>query len=261
MKLSISNIAWKKEKDEQMYKYLQDIGFEAIEMAPTRIVEKEPYLNIEEIKKISQQIWDKYKLNISSIQSIWYGKSGNIFNKQEAKSLISYTKKVIDLAQKIHCNNIVFGCPKNRIMPENSKEDDAIDFFRILGEYARENNTVIAIEPNPTIYGTNFINYTYQAFDFAKKVNSEAIKVNVDLGTIIENKEDITSIFSNIELINHIHISEPNLELIKQRIEHEILAERLKEINYNKYVSIEMKTIEDIEKLENIIKYVKEVFE
>ena len=146
-------------------------------------------------------------------------------------------------------------------MPENSKEDDAIDFFRILGEYARENNTVIAIEPNPTIYGTNFINYTYQAFDFAKKVNSEAIKVNVDLGTIIENKEDITSIFSNIELINHIHISEPNLELIKQRIEHEILAERLKEINYNKYVSIEMKTIEDIEKLENIIKYVKEVFE
>ena len=261
MKLSISNIAWKKEKDEQMYKYLQDIGFEAIEMAPTRIVEKEPYLHIEEIKKISQQIWDKYKLNISSIQSIWYGKSGNIFNKQEAKSLISYTKKVIDLAQKIHCNNIVFGCPKNRIMPENSKEDDAIDFFRILGEYARENNTVIAIEPNPTIYGTNFINYTYQAFDFAKKVNSEAIKVNVDLGTIIENKEDITSIFSNIELINHIHISEPNLELIKQRIEHEILAERLKEINYNKYVSIEMKTIEDIEKLENIIKYVKEVFE
>ncbi len=260
MKLSISNIAWSKEQDEQMYEYLHKIGFEAIEIAPTRFIRENPYSHIEKIKRTLEQINSKYNLKVSSMQSIWYGQKGNIFKREDVENLISYTKKAIDLAKSIKCNNIVFGCPKNRIITENSKEDDAIDFFRIIGEYALKNDTVIAIEPNPTIYGTNFINYTDQAFEFARKVKCGGVKVNVDLGAIIQNKESITNIFNNIGLINHIHISEPNLEPIKQRIEHRTLVQELRKTNYNKYISIEMKNIENIEKLKEIIKYVKEVF-
>ena len=260
MKLSISNIAWSKDKDEKMYEYLSEIEFSGIEIAPTRIFEDKPYSHIEEAKNWKQELENKYKLEISSMQSIWYGKQGNIFNKEDAKEFIDYTKKAIDFASGIKCKNLVFGCPKNRIMPEGKSEDDVIEFFKILGDYAKERKTVVALEPNPTIYGTNFINYTNQAFEFVKKVNSDGLKVNVDFGTIIENKEELDTIFSNINFVNHIHISEPNLEVVKRREEHKVLADNLRKLDYDKYVSIEMKNTGDMEKVRKVIEYVKEIF-
>lgn len=93
-----------------------------------------------------------------------------------------------------------------------------------------------------------------------KKINCEGIKVNVDFGTIIENKEDLNIIFENINLVNHIHISEPNLVKVEKRKEHQQLSEFLKSINYDRYISIEMKQTESIEDVKEVINYVSEIF-
>ncbi|MBQ2916641.1 MAG: sugar phosphate isomerase/epimerase [Clostridia bacterium] len=260
MKLSISNIAWAKENDEEMYEYISQSKFDGIEIAPTKIIQDNPYFHIEEAKDILEQIYNKYKLKVSSMQSIWYGRQGNIFDKEEAKKFIEYTQKAIDFAHEINCGNLVFGCPKNRIMPQGNKEEDVIYFFRELGEYAKQKQTVLSIEPNPTIYGTNFINYTSQALEFVKKINSEGIKVNVDFGTIIENKENLELVFKNLNFVNHIHISEPNLTKIEKREEHIELAEYLKKANYNKYVSIEMKDTGNIDDVKETIEYINKIF-
>jgi len=260
MKLSISNIAWGKENDEEMYEFISKFKFGGIEIAPTRLIEQTPYSYIEKAKQISNDLLEKYNLEISSMQSIWYGQQGNIFNEEDAKRLMEYTKKAIDFAHEINCSNLVFGSPKNRIMPEEKNEGDIIYFFKELGEYAKQNQTVLAIEPNPAIYGTNFINYTIQAIEFAKKVNCEGIKVNVDFGTIIANKEDLNIVFENLDLVNHIHISEPNLSKIQKREEHKKIAEYLKKVNYDKYVSIEMKNTNKLDDVKETIKYVNEIF-
>ena len=65
MKLSISNIAWSKDKDEEMYEYLSKIEFSGIEIAPTRIFEENPYSRIEEAKHWKQELENKYNLEIS----------------------------------------------------------------------------------------------------------------------------------------------------------------------------------------------------
>lgn len=65
----------------------------------------------------------------------------------------------MDFANAIGCGNMVFGCPKNRVIDHESDEHIAIEFFRLLGDYAKKCNTVLAIEPNTVIYGTNFLNY------------------------------------------------------------------------------------------------------
>lgn len=259
MKLSISNIAWSKEYDEEMYKYISNSGFCGLEIAPTRLIEDSPYLNIEEAKKIVEYIYDKYKLNISSMQSIWFGRQEKIFNSElERNTLIEYTKKAIDFASAINCKNLVFGCPKNRNI--NDLETDykiALEFFREIGDYAKSKDVILAIEPNPPIYNTNFINTTKEAIKLVKDIDNEGIKINLDLGTIIQNNEDISILKNNINLINHIHISEPNLEYIKERNLHENLIKLLRELNYNKYISIEMKNQNNIEKVKEIINYVK----
>lgn len=261
MKLSISNIAWDSTNENDILDLLKKKNFNAIEIAPTILIKEEPYQNIKKAKKITNDIKKKYKLEISSMQSIWYGKNGNIFNKEDANMFIDYTKLAIDFANAINCKNLVFGCPKNRIIPDGFNKKDIIYFFREIGEYANSNNTTVSIEPNPTIYGTNFINYTNEAFEFCKEINSKGIKVNVDFGTIIQNNENLDEIANNINLINHIHISEPNLAKIKSRKEHLELYKILKESEYDKYISIEMKKTENIKDIIETIEYVKNIFE
>lgn len=261
MKLSISNIAWINEDDNCMYNFLKQIGFTGLEIAPTRIFQQEPYEKLEEAKKFAVGIKQNYGLDVSSMQSIWYGRNEKIFDsKEERQALINYSKKAIDFAEVIKCKNIVFGCPKNRVSQSENDMEIAVSFFKELGEYAEAKNTVLSMEPNPTIYNTNFINYTSQAFEIAKKVKSNGFKVNIDLGTIIYNNEELKLISENINLVNHIHISEPNLVLIKKREVHNNLANILKEVNYQRFVSIEMGKSDDLNEVKDTIKYIKEVF-
>lgn len=260
MKLSISNLAWNEENEEEILKELKENKYSGIEIAPTLFIGENPYNKKKEAKEKMKKIKDIYGLEIASMQSIWYGKSGNIFIKEDAEKFIEYTKKAIDFASSIECNNLVFGCPKNRNLLDNQKEDDIMYFFNILGDYAKLKNTVIALEANPDIYGTNFINTTKEAFSFVKKLSNKGVKVNIDFGTIIANSESLEEIFNNINLINHIHISEPYLEKIQERKEHKKLFELLKNANYNKYVSIEMKQQNYIQEIKQCIKYVSKIF-
>ncbi len=261
MKLSISNLSWDSKYDEEMYNYLKEKNFD-LEIAPTKLISDSPYDKIDEIKDISNNLKEKYDINIVSMQSIWYGKSENIFESDESrKTLIDYTKKAIDFASSINCNNLVFGCPKNRNMKDINKDlEIALEFFKEIGKYAKSKNVVVALEPNPTIYNTNFLNYTSEAIDFVKKIDIPSIKINYDFGTIIQNNEDINILKDNINLINHIHISEPNLNIIEKREIHKDLFKLLNELNYKKYVSIEMKQF-DIKDVKNTIDYLYELNE
>lgn len=260
MKISVSNIGWDKQHDDEMYKYITKSKLNGIEIAPTRIIEDRPYEKNEQAVEFAKNIQKEYNLEISSMQSIWYGKQGNIFDEENAKMFIEYTKKAIDFASDIKCRNLVFGCPKNRNIPDGKTTNDIIYFFKELGDYAEKKKTIIAIEPNPTIYGTNFLNTTKEAIEFARKIESKGIKINVDFGTIVENKETLETIQNNIDLVNHIHISEPNLEVVKERPEHKKLADILKKSDYKNYISIEMKNTGDLNDIKTTIEYVATIF-
>ncbi|WP_300697947.1 sugar phosphate isomerase/epimerase [uncultured Bacteroides sp.] len=261
MELSISNIAWSTENDVEMYSFLQESCFSGLEIAPTRIYPEAPYDKLSEAKEWAASLKKNYGLVIPSMQSIWYGHTEKIFgDKKDRQKLIDYTKRAVDFAEAIGCSNLVFGNPKNRdaedvtaIMPI------AVDFFKEIGDYAAEHNTVIALEPNPTIYNTRFMNYTDQAVEMAYKASSAGIKVNVDLGTIIYNDEDINYLKQIPEFINHVHISEPGLNLIIKRKIHSQLFAVLHDIGYKRFVSIEMGNKNDVEQPKEIIHYIGEL--
>ena len=261
MKLSISNIAWSTEHGNTVYQFLKDNGFEGLEIAPTRIFPEKPYEHLSEAKDWALQMKEQYGLAVPSMQSIWYGHTEKIFgSKEERKVLLDYTKKAIDFAEIIGCNNLVFGNPKNRDAEDiPSILPIAIDFFKEIGDYALEHNTVVALEPNPIIYNTHFMNYTEQAVEMAYKANSDGIKVNVDLGTIIYNEEDINYLKQIPEYISHVHISEPYLRPINEK--HKEMHRYLLELGTSHpdiYISIEMGK-SDIDVVKNIIDYISEL--
>ena len=238
---------------------MQKIGFSGLEIAPTKIFPSEPYDRIDEAHTWSKRLYNDYGFIISSMQSIWYGKTGKIFG-QERNELLLYTKKAVDFAEAVGCRNIVFGCPKNRIIPSGSSDDVAVAFFRELGDYAHEHGTTIAMEANPVIYDTNYINTTEEAIDLVRRVASEGFKLNLDVGTMIHNNEDVSVLQGKLDLINHVHVSEPYLLTIQPHKIHSELSALLAESNYEKYISIEAKSTQDLEMIEREMLYVKKIF-
>ncbi len=261
MKLAISNIGFDIKHTHKVYELLNKYNYKGVEIAPSIFVGENPYEKIDIAMKTAQELKNDYNLTIPSMQSIWFMQNGNIFNEDDKLNLIEYTKKAIDFAKSISCKNLVFGCPKNRVMPSGKSEEDAISFFEVIAQYASENNTAIALEANPEIYGTNFCNTSMQAFNFIEKVKH--LKMNYDFSTFLYNNESFQTLSDNFDKVNHVHISEVSLVPIDNSIDrrkmHRELAEILKQKKYDKFVSIEMKACE-IEKIEKIIYQVAEDF-
>jgi sugar phosphate isomerase/epimerase len=260
MKLSVSNIAWSAEHDQDMYLFLRRAGFQGLEIAPTRIYPDNPYRHIDEVRKFAVTLREKYELSISSMQSIWHGRSESIFGADDDReALIGYTKLAIELAGAIGCGNLVFGCPKNRNMPDNlgslRAKETALEFFAQIAEYAVANHTVIALEANPPIYGTNFINTTTEAIELCRELNAEGLKVNIDTGTMIYYNESASLVADNLDIINHIHISEPKLApIVYRELHHAIMS-----LSFDRYVSIEMRSTDSLDQVKRAICYLSEL--
>ncbi len=256
MKLSISNIAWDEAFDQEMYIFLEKHSFDGIEIAPTRIWKENPYDHIKEAKEYKVSMLEKYNLHISSIQSIWFGRTERIFGSQEERQkLIDYTQKAFEFANVLGCKNIVFGCPKNRnIVTERDSgvNEIATGFFCKLAQLAKKNDTILSIEANPPIYHTNYLNKTKDAVALVRKVNHQGIAINYDLGTALENREQIGEIKDYIQFVNHVHISEPELRPVIIGHVQENLCLNLKKLNYRNYISIEMGNLNNISKVQEI---------
>lgn len=261
MKLSISNIGWSSEKDAIVYKMMGKYGYSGLEIAPTRIFSETPYERLKEAEIWSRRLLKDYGFVIPSMQSIWYGRTERLFGTDAEKEfLINYTKKAIDFAAAVQCRNLVFGCPKNRNLPEDRNPREAIRFFRELGDYAAKRNIVIGLEANPSIYGTNYINDTKSALELIRETGSEGFLLNLDIGTMLQNREDISELEGSVRYISHVHISEPGLKPLMQREIHKELCHMLKKEGYAEYISIEMGNIDDLDVLENSLRYIGEIF-
>jgi len=262
MKLSISNIAWSAQDDAEIHSAIQELGFQGLEIAPTRIIPEKPYDHIVAAKEFARVTKSTYGLEICSMQSIWFGISERIFGSQEDRQiLIDYTRKAIVFAKEIQCPNLVFGCPKNRIQDiPDLFSPVGMEFFKTISDSAHEQGVVIALEPNPTIYGTNYVNTTQDAISLVTELHHPAFKINVDLGAMLFNNEDFRLIERHIPLVNHIHISEPNLATIQSFEKLKSFKNLILNTDYSGFLSIEMKNPGSVDVVKSTIHNVCGIF-
>ncbi len=261
MKLSVSNIGWAAEQDETALALLKDYGVAGLEIAPTRIFPEAPYEDLARAFAWAEELKEEYGLSVSSMQSIWFGRTERLFGTEEERKLLEkYTKRAVDFAAAIGCKNLVFGCPRNRSVPDGTDPGIGIAFFREIGDYAAAKGTVMGIEANPPIYHTNYINNTRSALDLIEKVDSPGFMLNLDVGTMIQNEESVNELIGRVKRVSHVHISEPGLKQIKKRMLHGQLRDILLAEDYAGFVSIEMGKADDLRELERAIDYVKGIF-
>jgi len=256
MKVSASNIAWSFEQDDEILALLQSLGFNGLEVAPTRLFPEKPYAHAGEARSHAAMLLDRYGLRVSSMQSVLFGITQNLFGPEEERAFLrNYLRAGIDFAKALGCRNVSFGCPKNRMIRDISQYGTAVDFFRGLSEYAGQQGTVLTIEAVSVLYGGNFLTTTEQACAFARDVGRPSCMVNADTGTMVANNEPFAVLEQNADLIHHIHLSEPKLAPIEKRDWHK----RLRELPLKGYLSLEMKKTEDPEDLRAALYYLREV--
>ena len=261
MKLSVSNIAWDTASDSAVYGMMKEFGFGGLEIAPTRIFPERPYGRLQEAASWREKLSREHGFCVPSMQSIWYGRKERLFaSPEERAALLDYTREAILFAEAVGCRNLVFGCPKNRTVPDGMAASEAgviaVGFFRELGAFAVEHGTVIGIEANPAMYGTNFVNGTESALSLIEAVGSSGVKLNLDVGTMVANAETVDVLGGRVSLVNHVHLSEPGLKPIQKRELHRDLLALLREGGYDGYLSIEMGKTETLDEVKKAMEYV-----
>lgn len=253
MKLAISNIAWTPDERCDVYDAMAEVGVTGLEIAPGLFfgTDADPFLPSPDVARAALAEIEDRGLTIVSMQSLLFGVSGaGLFDGAEARAnLVHGMERAITLAGRFGIPNLVFGSPGQRRVPDglpmNEALDQGADVFRRLAAAAQSAGAKIAIEANPSAYGTNFLNTLDEAVDFVARVDHPAIVCILDLGAMHMNGDFATMparIDALMPRLNHVHVSEPNLAPAPQ--DAAALApvlESLRRAAYDKSVSIEMK--------------------
>lgn len=220
-----------KEVGWQHFKTLIDrVGIDYCELAPTIFEPDWTKIDISSIHKRGE---------VYSFQSVTFGMDFNIFLSPSVA--LTHLFRVIDMAEESQVKVIVFGCPKNRyVFPEiEDVHLQAVQFFRKLGDRCK--TTTICVENNSTQYGCNFLTTPQEVASFVRLVNHPQIKMMIDIGNaVMEGAEIVDCIRANVDILGHVHISEPKMEAFQASALHREVAETLMSIGYNKGVTLEM---------------------
>ena len=255
MIFAASNIAWVPHKRTKAYASLQKYGFTGLEIAPRMFLRdsEDPFKPTRDEARAALDEAAGFGLRLVSMQSLLFGVADAAMFETPEK-LSNFTvgmERAIDLAGQIGIPNLVFGSPGQRIRPEEMSNEDATaracEILVPLADRAQAAGTVIALEFNPTDYGTNFMNILEQVLAVVELASHPAIKVNFDVGAMYMN-----GAFDGIEAtiaavrhrISHVHISEPFLVPAPARVEDAVrVLAGLAAVDYGRAVSIEMKAV------------------
>jgi sugar phosphate isomerase/epimerase len=172
---------------------------------------------------------------------------------------MDHLKSVIQAASNHNVPFLVFGCPRNRqVLPETEDPDTVFtEFFQGLGNYCSESGVIICIEPNAKDYGCNYLNTIEEVGRIVTRIDHPSIRMMVDIGNIMMERDDITKITEYKHLIYNVDIAQPKMgAFIDPQKEHIQFRKVInKHVNTNR--TLEMLAVKDLgtlnKSLENFI--------
>jgi D-psicose/D-tagatose/L-ribulose 3-epimerase len=240
-RLSVSQIAWNEVDEPAVLELLRSLNISNIEVAPGILFENPTSVSEREVKQ-TRDLWNRRGFSLGAMQGLMFGRGDLQLFGENKEGFIEYLSSIIRLAGGLGVGPMVFGCPKNRSIPEGHSRGECLDVFRQLGEIAEQNNTYFCIEPNAREYGTNFINNVDEAIDLVMDVDHPHFKMILDTSTIILNNDNILDAIERAsQHFVHFHISAPMLMPISElQVDHEKIAQQLNDVDYKGIVSVEM---------------------
>jgi sugar phosphate isomerase/epimerase len=247
MNLAVSNIAWLPEEDEAAKQCLRDFGVSLIEAAPARLWPDIKAAGEGDALRVREQL-DRESFSLAGFQAILFGfPQLQLFDEGTHPAMLEHLVHLANLCRWAGGSYLVFGAPKNRLIPETLNQeqafDEAVKFFKELGTHAHERGVIIGMEANPAAYGCNFCTTIDEVARLVRAVDSPGFRWHLDTGEMAMNEELLPgAILDHADLIGSIHLSEPMLGGFENPWSgHEEVALCLRKTGVDLPLSLEMK--------------------
>ena len=233
MKLAVSNLAWDKKDNEYIFKILNKLGINRIETVLSKI-DNWSILNNNSILDF-KLLLNKYGIRTQSVQSLFF----NIeYKLDDEKSIISHFIRIIEYSKMLGINILVFGSPNLRKLKD---KESLTNILKYLDKVLDDTSIEISIEPNSKVYRGEFFFSINEIISYIEENNFKNIKTMIDThNLILEGYDPNLEILNNFKYINHIHISEAGLSVIKDIKFHDSFSKTIKEVNYSGIVTYEV---------------------
>lgn len=208
----ISSIAWDPELDQDIVQILKKYQISRVDLVPAKYFPDRLRVTEEEILKV-KSYWKDFGISILGFQSLFFKEEPmNLFGSKESQDkMLALLERLSFISEILEAPYLVFGSPRNRDRSGLSDEQTssfAKDFFYKLGELAKPHGAVFCLEPNPPVYGANFLTTTPETGEFVRDLNHPNIKLQLDTGAMEINQEDPLSILKEYhQEVGHIHLS------------------------------------------------------
>jgi sugar phosphate isomerase/epimerase len=213
-KLSISNLAWTKDEDEDIFSVLREHSVQHIDLAMGRYFAKPHEAGVDDWIGV-KKFWESKGISIAGMQSLLFGVPPvSLFGSGEDRRIIrSALDQVFARANAIGVRRLVFGSPTHRLVPPQLDNyfELATNFFGQVAQSAQSHDVVLLIEPNSKRFNCNFLNNAKEAAAFVSNIPSAGIGVNLDLGAEMDDGGDLSFSTREIRTFGHLHLSEPDL--------------------------------------------------
>ena len=217
MLLSFSNIGWNSDEEDDLARFLSGQGIARIDIAPGRYFTDPEQASASDVASV-KALWRNRGFTIQGMQALLFGTVGlNLFDDAEGV-MFRRLAAVCRIGGGLGARALTFGSPRQRDRGDRTYDEAAeiaVAFFRRLGDVAAAEGVIICLEPNPSIYGCNFMLSTDEAAAMVDGTDHAAIRLQLDVGALAVNGEEAEDVIGrHASLIGHVHASEPHLVVL-----------------------------------------------
>lgn len=247
MKLAASNIAWERHDDPSILALLRHRGITGIEVAPTRVWPGWAGATPAAAAAYRRHLADE-GFECPALQAVLFDRSGLALfgSPAECQALVRHLARVAELADALGAPVVVLGAPKVRdraaLAPDEAMEQ-AAELLREVGKVYASQGVRLCIEPNPTVYGCNFVTTSGEGAALVARCMSAGVGLHLDAaGMHLAGEEPAEAVRGLAGRFAHFHASEPQLGRFDTPVvDHAAVGQALRGACYGGWVSLEMR--------------------
>src|SRR5579864_1938241 len=254
MKIAFSTNAFKRYSLEDSIKEISAIGYEGIEILCDVPHAYPPEFSEKKIQTI-KNLLSENNLQISNLNAFTLFAIGDTYHpswieddKKSRETRVTHTIDCIKMAKKLGAKNISTepGGPLDGMDKHNFSQMEKlfIDGLQEASKVAEKEGVKILVEPEPSLLLEN----SKQFKNFIKKVNSEYVKLNFDIGHFFCVSEDPAHlVYELADYTDHFHLA----DIAQNRVHNHLIPglgvidfaqvfQAIDEIGYNGFVTVEL---------------------
>ena len=247
VRFAICNELFKGWSFEEVCRYVAELGYEAVEIAPFTLTDDVRRFSRSKREEI-RRIVSRYGLEVTGLHWLLVKPEGLHINHPDPsvrRRTVEYLKELAKFCGELGGRVMVFGSPKQRdVLPGVSFEDAwewAVEGFKECCEYASNYGVTICMEPLRREL-TNFVNTVEEAVRLIEHVNHPNFRLILDVYSMSGVGKPIgDQIRAGAKYLSYLHANDDNKGGPGfGSIDYREVVKALHDIGYEGYVSVEV---------------------